>query len=275
MVRMSAGLLAAALVTSLGAPASAAEMSADLQITKVAAYDTVRIGGLVTYSVTVTNLGPDDATDVEFGDSIPDQLNLVDSTCGTVSAFCVVDSLPAGASETITILATPIVNLAPEERAISNTAFVARSGTPDPNSGNNQASVIVDVVGPLKPCAHPARLCIAPHRIIFGIRPVGIEVLRGTTITNTSGSDLRLLVEGGLPDDFGFGLLPGSTCPALAPGGVLPAGASCRAVVRFTPSEFFAGTRQTGTLSVTLRNPATDALLATRLIQISGQGSVH
>ena len=52
---------------------------------------------------------------------------------------------------------------------------------------------------------------------------------------------MLLLVSGGLPDDFGFGLMPGSTCPALTPGAILAAGESCYAVVRFSPTAFFAG----------------------------------
>ena len=116
---------------------------------------------------------------------------------------------------------------------------------------------------------------ISPASINFGTQPVGTEVLNGATITNTSGSDLLLLVEAGLPDDFGFGLLPGSTCPALTPGDILAAGASCDVVVRFTPSEFFAGLRQTGTLTVTLRDPMTGELLGTTYITVKGRGSTH
>jgi uncharacterized repeat protein (TIGR01451 family) len=149
MLRMPTSLLAALLLTCLGAGAVAAQETADLQITKVAAQKTVRAGGTVTYTVTVTNLGPGPATGVVFGDSLPDQLNLVDSTCGAVSAFCSVESLPSGASATITIVATPIANLGRGERRITNTAFVLESQTSDPNPSNNQASVTVRFVGPL------------------------------------------------------------------------------------------------------------------------------
>jgi uncharacterized repeat protein (TIGR01451 family) len=272
-VRIAVGLLAAMLLTGLGAGTAAGQETADLQITKIAAHQTVRVGETVTYTVTVTNLGPGTATGVIFGDSIPDQLNLVDSTCGAISAFCTVDSLPSDASSTITIVATPIPNLARDERRISNTAFILQSDTSDPNPSNNQDSAVVRVVGPLSPCQHCSRVRIAPKSINFGSQPVGTEVLQGATITNTSGSDLLLLVEGGLPDDFGFGLLPGSTCPALTPGDELAAGTSCDAVVRFTPSEFFAGLRQTGALTVTVRDPATGELLETRSIKVSGRGS--
>jgi hypothetical protein len=113
---------------------------------------------------------------------------------------------------------------------------------------------------------------VTPRTINFGTVPIGTEVLKGATITNVSGSDVLLLVEGGLPDDFGFGLLPGSTCPALAPD-ILPAGASCDVVVRFTPSDFFAGLRQTAELIATLRDPTTGELLSTISITFVGRGS--
>jgi uncharacterized repeat protein (TIGR01451 family) len=275
LTRWTIGFAAAAALIGLVAPVAAGEDTADLAISKKATYPTVRMGGIVTYTVSVTNLGPGAASDVVFGDSMPDQLNLVDSTCGSASAFCTVASLPVGATATMWIIGVPITNLAPEERSLSNTAFIASSGTADPRLDNNQASDVVDVVGALKPCANPGRVCIAPHRIVFGVRPLGVETLRGATITNTSGRDLSILVEGGLPDDFGFGLLPGSTCPALTPGGLLLAGESCRVVVRFTPSESFAGLRQIGMLTVALRRPGDNALLATRTIPVTGQGAAR
>jgi len=115
-------------------------------------------------------------------------------------------------------------------------------------------------------------LRVAPKTINLGTVPVGKEVLKGATITNVSGKDVLLLVEGGLPDDFGFGLLPGSTCPALTPGDILAAGAKCDVVVRFTPTEFFAGSRQNAELIATLRDPATGGLLSTISIPIVARG---
>ena len=272
MLRPAIGLAAAILLANVGTPSATAAETADLAMTKTSTYDTVRVGGLVTYTVTVTNLGPGAATNVSFGDPIPDQLNLVDSTCGSVAAICTVANLPNGSSSTLTVIATPITNMAEEERRISNTAFIISSDTVDPNPGNDQSSDIVDVVGSIRPCADAARLCIAPHRILFGARPVGTETLRGVTLTNMGRSPLRVLVESALPDDFGFGLLPGSTCPALSPG-VLQPFESCRAVVRFTPSDFFAGMRQRESLTVTLRNVNTDAIVGSRLIKVIGRGT--
>jgi uncharacterized repeat protein (TIGR01451 family) len=147
---MATGFLAVMLLVGLGVERAAAQATADLQITKVASSKTVRVGETVTYTVTLTNLGPGVATDVTFGDPLPDQLNLVSSTCGVPSAFCTVQSLPPGASATLTIVTTPITNLARNERRISNTAFISDFGTTrDPNEGNDQASTIVRVVGTL------------------------------------------------------------------------------------------------------------------------------
>jgi len=152
MRRIVGAIVAAVLLVVLGAETVTAQETADLQITKVASSKTVREGETVTYTVTLTNLGPGVATGVVFGDPLPDQLNLeaVDSTCGAVSSFCTVDSLPSGASERLTIEARTITNLARNERRISNTAFIADFGTTsDPNPSNDQASTIVRVVGPL------------------------------------------------------------------------------------------------------------------------------
>jgi hypothetical protein len=78
--------------------------------------------------------------------------------------------------------------------------------------------------------APPGVLTARPATIDFHTRSVGTENYKRTKITNTSGADVLLLVSGGLPDDFGFGLMPGSTCPALTPE-TLAAGDSCYAVV--------------------------------------------
>jgi uncharacterized repeat protein (TIGR01451 family) len=130
---------------------AAAQESADLKLTKVADSKNVRIGENITYTITLTNLGPDTATGVVFGDSLPDSLNLVSFTCsqGTESggSFCAVESVPSGDSVTATLVATPITNPAKSERRFSNTAFISESATFDPNGTNNSASVKTHIVG--------------------------------------------------------------------------------------------------------------------------------
>jgi large repetitive protein len=130
---------------------AAAQGTADLTITKVADSKNVRIGENITYTITLTNLGPDTATGVVFGDPLPDPLNLVSFTCSQGSSnggsFCSVESVPSGASVSATLVATPITNPAQSERRFTNTAFISDSATPDPNLSNNSATVRTHIVG--------------------------------------------------------------------------------------------------------------------------------
>ena len=74
----------------------------------------------------------------------------------------------------------------------------------------------------------------------------------------------------GLPDDFGFGLMPGSTCPVLDGGAVVEPDASCYAVVRFSPTEFFAGWFAEGEMWADSYDPVTGELLEHYLIPVTG-----
>lgn len=109
-----------------------------------------------------------------------------------------------------------------------------------------------------------------PATIDFGKKHVGGEYYKRTKITNVSNQDVRLLVYAGLPDDFGFGLMPGSTCPVLDGGAVLEGGASCYAVVRFSPSEFFAGWFAEGEMWADSYDPVTGELLEHYFIPVTG-----
>ena len=129
-------------------------MAQDLSIIKLADRTRVKIGEYVTYYITVTNLGPGVATGVVFGDSLPDQLNLVSYTVtqGTVvnQTFCSVDSLAPGASVTATLVATPITNPTQAERVFTSTSYVAASTTTDPKGTNNSATVSVHITGKIR-----------------------------------------------------------------------------------------------------------------------------
>ncbi|HEV2888352.1 MAG TPA: hypothetical protein VGX49_15680 [Jatrophihabitans sp.] len=94
-------------------------------------------------------------------------------------------------------------------------------------------------------------LVARPAQVDFKSKRVGTENYKRTRITNTGPVAVRLLVSAGLPDDFGFGLLPGSTCPVLDRGAILDAGQSCYAVVRFSPTEGFIGWQAVGSLIAT------------------------
>jgi hypothetical protein len=115
-------------------------------------------------------------------------------------------------------------------------------------------------------------LRVTPPRVQFGTKQVGTFTLKGATVTNASSSAVNVLVTVvAEPDDFSFGLLPGSTCPVFAPAPLAP-GEKCQAVVGFRPSEFFAGREQVATLLVTATDPVTGAVLDTVLIDFVGTG---
>jgi large repetitive protein len=132
------------------APPALAQGTADLSIAKSADTTKVALGQDVTYTITVTNLGPDVATGVVFGDEVPDLLNLVSFSCseGTVvNTFCQVDSLSSGATVTAALVGTPIsVCKRSVNRMITDTSTVVAS-TADPDSSDNTASVSVRFIG--------------------------------------------------------------------------------------------------------------------------------
>jgi uncharacterized repeat protein (TIGR01451 family) len=149
--RFPAALLGALiLMLSIVPAASAQEPMADLKLTKTADRKTVKIGQTIIFTITVTNLGPDTATDIYFGDALPDPLNFISASCDrgpTFGGACQVDGLAAGESATITILSTPISNPAKSELKFTNTAFIAESATFDPNPNNNTSSLYLHIVG--------------------------------------------------------------------------------------------------------------------------------
>jgi uncharacterized repeat protein (TIGR01451 family) len=133
---------------------AAAQTGADLAITKVADRTRVSLTDHVTYTITVTNLGPGTATNVIFTDAVPDQLNLFAFACHGATQIsassCQVDSLASGESASATLEAEIISNLAKSERRFTNTSYIAEESVAnDPNSANNHAIEEIHVVGRL------------------------------------------------------------------------------------------------------------------------------
>jgi hypothetical protein len=114
-------------------------------------------------------------------------------------------------------------------------------------------------------------LRVKPETVKFGVKPVGSSTFKGATIKNTSSSAVNLIVTiTRSPDDFGF-VIPPTTCPVFDPAPLAP-GESCDAVMRFSPSEFFAGQDQLAQLQAQATDPATGAVLETVLIDFTGRG---
>jgi hypothetical protein len=109
-----------------------------------------------------------------------------------------------------------------------------------------------------------------PTEIAFGEQVVGDTYYKRTKITVGGTAPVRVLVSAGLPDDFGFGFMPGSTCPVLNQGELMAPGESCYAVVRFTPTDFFVGWDAHGEMIVTATNPATGEQVGYLYLDVTG-----
>ena len=101
-------------------------------------------GQLVTYTITVSNLGPSTAGSVTVHDTDPPGLTFIGNTGACTSAYpCNIGALAAGQSATINTTYSVPANYAGS--SITNTASVT-SGATDPNSGNDSSTITTPVV---------------------------------------------------------------------------------------------------------------------------------
>lgn len=117
---------------------------ADLTITKTGPAGLPPGGGLITFNITVTNMGPSVANSIVVNDSPSANLTFQGNSGGCVTAFpCTIASLAAGSSVTIQSAFSVAANVT----SVTNTADVS-SSTLDPNSANNSAAVSVGALCP-------------------------------------------------------------------------------------------------------------------------------
>ena len=134
--------------------AQVTQSTSDISVQMVADRGKVRTGEDVTYTVSMTNHGPDDAASVAVTFELPDQLSMVSMTCDLgISAdtpSCEYNSLPAGATVVTTMVATP--NAARGAGRVVTVMAVASFLTPDqvdPVTANNTALVRTKIIGRL------------------------------------------------------------------------------------------------------------------------------
>ncbi len=179
--------------------------AADLSIAKTDSPDPVTVGKDLTYSLLVTNHGPQDAAGVTVTDALPAGATFVSSSTtagscsGTATVACTIGTLANGASATVTIVVTP-----GSVGQLSNTATVS-STTDDPVAAND-SSTATTTVSPLE-----ADLSIAksdsPDPVTVGspltwtlaVANHGPDAAAGVTVTDVlpSGVDVRLVEHDG------------------------------------------------------------------------------
>lgn len=120
--------------------------SADLALTKTDSADPVDIGVNFSYTIQVTNNGPEDATGVTVTDILPGTVTFVSASAGCTEASgtvtCVIGNLAASGNVSLQIDVTPTA-----AGTITNTANVTANEN-DPNSANNSDSEDTRIIDP-------------------------------------------------------------------------------------------------------------------------------
>jgi len=120
----------------------------DLEVNKTASVASIFVGSSFTYTVTVTNNGGSDATNVLLDDDLPTETTYVSDipsvgTYDPVTGIWTIGDLANGVTATlnITVIAGPVAI----DTVVTNTADTLLLDQADPDTTNNQASVDVTV----------------------------------------------------------------------------------------------------------------------------------
>jgi uncharacterized repeat protein (TIGR01451 family) len=207
-----ANTIAAGALTST-AGSSTAAANANLVVTPVANLAvaktgpaTVGYGSTATYTIVVSNAGPDAANAASFSDAVPAKLGSVAAACGspTGGAACgavniagntvtsTITTLPSGGSVTFTVSGTAI-----DIGSFTNTATSAPpAGTTDPVAANDSSSVTTTILAP--------DLAIAKtHAGSFTVGTNGTYTITASN-TGTLATSGTITVTDALPTGLGF-----------------------------------------------------------------------
>jgi uncharacterized repeat protein (TIGR01451 family) len=157
------------------ATATVTPQQADLKLAKTVSNPTPNVGNTITYTITLTNLGPDAATGVTVQDLLPAGLTFVsatpsEGTYDSTSGVWTVSTVTTTTPETLTITAT-VVSPNPQ----TNTATISHSDQFDPVPGNNTASATTT----------PQQADLAVAKTVSNLTPnVGNTITYTITLTN-------------------------------------------------------------------------------------------
>src|SRR5882724_3012800 len=130
------------------------EVGVDVAISTTTSPNPVVAGSNLTCAITVSNRGTGNAASVVVTDNLPDSVTFV-SCASTGNGVCggsannrtvTFSSLPAGASETITLVAK--VNCPASNGAVIANSVTVTSSTHDPDTSNNSATSTVTISNP-------------------------------------------------------------------------------------------------------------------------------
>ena len=207
-----------------------------------------------TYTLTVTNNGPDAATGVILTDTIPTQSTFQSASAGTFASGVLTDDigpLASGASQTITIVVKPVAIA-----SITNTATVTGDDL-DPNPMNNTSTTTGTVVANadlfviLTPSVNPTPVG-SPITYTLIVGNNGPSSAPGTTETVSFPADFTGIAA--TPDQGSASVDSSNTVTINT--GILPSSSSSTIVIQATPTAV--GTADaTATVMSTLADPNT------------------
>jgi uncharacterized repeat protein (TIGR01451 family) len=162
-------------------------ITANLAVTLAAEPVVVTTGNQVTYVLTATNYGPDEALSVTVTDDLPASVTFVScqttgaGVCGGAgnSRTVTFASLAPGQSETVSLVASVDCAIG-DGTVISNTASIAAdASTPDPSPGDNTATAVIAASNP-----PPVITCPADITGAYPIEAFPVRVDSGASATD-------------------------------------------------------------------------------------------
>jgi uncharacterized repeat protein (TIGR01451 family) len=129
------------------ASATETPQSADLALAKTVSDSTPDVGDTITFTVTLTNNGPDPATNVSVQDALPAGLTFVSATPSQGTYDAVTGTWTVGTVTTATPQTLQLQATVVSPTALTNTASISHSDQFDPATSNNSASATETPLG--------------------------------------------------------------------------------------------------------------------------------
>jgi uncharacterized repeat protein (TIGR01451 family) len=122
------------------ASATETPQRSDLEITKTVGNPAPNVGDTITFTVTLSNNGPDAATNVQVTDLLPAGLTFVSATPSQGAYNSATGVWTAGTVTTSTPHTLQVAATVVSPSALANTASISHADQFDPNTANNTAS---------------------------------------------------------------------------------------------------------------------------------------
>ncbi len=134
-------------VTSATATTAVSDVNADMAVT-LSAPSTATLGGTLTYTISVQNNGPTDASDVVVRNATPPGLTFVSNMGACTTPFpCSLGTVHATASDARMITSQYSIPMGYRSPNPIQDTVTVESSSPDPNPNNNSASASTTIPG--------------------------------------------------------------------------------------------------------------------------------